>query len=201
MRKLAWIVGIIAVIWCAYWAAGTWALHKGVTQGFAAATQQGKTAEYETLALWGFPLAFDASLTKLDLGDPATGQRWQTPALQLRTPTWQPWHLDLAFAQDHTITLPDQQLTLSATAATASLTSAPDAALPLTQLSAATTGAVLRSTLGWETAAETATFALKSTPENPATYDLVLNATNLRPDPAFIAATGLADTISLINAT
>lgn len=199
MRRLVWFCGVLAVLWSGYWALGTWALRKGAVQAFDGAAAQGMVASYDGLEMVGFPTAFDLTLHMLDIGNPVTGQRWQTPSMQITAAAWQPWNIKISASDDHVVTLPDQQLALISDAITASITSAPVADLPLTQLTAAMLGPDLRSTLGWQVGADVATFAMARGDGATASYDLAFDATNLRPDPRFVAASGLDAVISQLG--
>lgn len=198
MRKLIWGVVGLVLVWSGYWFAGTWAVQSAVTQGLKQANAQGVTASggVETA---GFPTAFDITLRDLDLGNPVTGLRWQTPVVQLQAATWRPWHVVALLADDHTITLPDQQLLVRVDDARASLTLAADTDLTLMQIAATLTQPALQSSLGWRGAADIVEIHLNLLPDQPNAYGLRFDAANLVPDPGFTAVSGLAGAISVIR--
>ncbi len=188
---------MIAALWCGYWAAGTYAIHRGVMQGIDAALRQGNHIS-PVIVTAGFPTSFDVTLQDLDLGHPPTGMRWQTPTLQVQAAMWRPWHVVALLDDAHTLTTPTEELALLADDIRASLTVTPDTSLTLSQFATTLIRPALQSSLGWRGVGDIAEIHLNHMPDQPNTYAATLNLTNVQIDPAFMTATGLDGTIARI---
>ncbi len=199
MRKLLWACGILALLWCAFWAAGTYAVRAGVMQGVAQGLRDGTLYAPPVVAMAGFPARFDLRVQGIDAGDPRSGIRWQTPFLQVQAALWRPWHVVALLDDDHVLTLPDQQLSLAADDMRASITVTPDSTLTLTQFAVTLTQPVLVSSQGWRSAGDIAEAHVNLRPSPANSYAIVLAATNIVADPAFAVATGLDGTIARIT--
>lgn len=201
MRKLTGFLVVLAILWCSYWAAGNYAIGKGAALGLAEAARNGTVYTAPTVQTAGFPTAFEVALRGIDLGDPVSGVRWQTPGLRLRAAMWQPWHVVALLDDSHQIILQDQNLSLAAKDARASLTASPNHRLTLTQAAVTVTQPILASSLGWRIEADIMEVHANLLPDLVHSYRLVFDAANLRPDPALMLATGLGSTVSVAEFT
>jgi hypothetical protein len=199
MRAVIWIVAIFGILFGGYWFGGSWAIQAGAKQVFAQQTAQGMVASYTDLGVSGFPTRFNLTLDGLDIGNPVTGVRWQTPQLQVMAATWKPWQVIAVLDQDQVIDLPDQKISVSLIDGRASVTVLPDTTLGLSRLAASATGVVVGSDAGWRMAANVveAHTALDATSNVAHTF--TVDATDVLPDAAVISATGLDATISKIR--
>jgi hypothetical protein len=197
VRKLMWLGIVLAVLWCGYWAAGTYAIRQAAQQGIEQATAKGSFISPDVIT-GGFPTAFDVTLTQLDIGNPEGGVRWQTPDMQVQAALWQPWHVVAQLNDDHSFALPDQTLTLNLDDGRAGLTVTPDSSLTLSQLALTLTQPALQSSHGWRGAGDVAEVHVNLLPAPANSYAIALNVRNVALDPAFITGTGLNGTIAKI---
>lgn len=200
MRKLLWAGGLLALLWSAYWAVGTYAVRTGVAQGVDQALRDGVISTPPTVAMTGFPTRFALAVQGIDAGDPRSGLRWQTPSLQLEAALWRPWRVVALLDDENVLTLPGEQLSLTADDARASLTVTPDGNLTLSQFAITLTQPVVQSSNGWRSGGDIAEMHVNLLPAPaPAnSYAIVLDATNIGVDPAIMTATGLDGTIAKI---
>jgi hypothetical protein len=199
MRRLTWAAGVLAVLWCGYWAAGTYAIRSGAAAALQEAARHGTLETVPQIAMAGFPTAFDVQLQPMDLRNPSSGLRWQSPSLRLHAALWQPWRIVASLADDHVLTLPDQQLAIVASEPRASLSVTPNARAALSQVTATLADAVIRSSQGWQFAAAKVAFDTTLQAEPAHTYRITLDATDLQPDPVLMARTGLADSLQTVR--
>jgi hypothetical protein len=199
LRKLYWIVGILAVLWSGYWALGTYALRQGAYQAIAEATRNGNFISPD-IASAGFPTSFDITLERLDIGSAESGLRWETPSLRLQAAAWRPWHLVALLDDQHSFAMATEDITLSVDDARASLTVTPDSSLTLSQLAVTLIQPMVQSSRAWKGSADLAEVQVNLLPNGPAnSYAVVADAINTVLDPTFVAATGLDRTISRID--
>jgi hypothetical protein len=201
VRKLiGWMV-VLAVLWCGYWAVGSFAVQSAANRALADGLQAGRISGAPQVETGGFPLAFALSLRDLDAGDPVRGLRWQSPALHLRAPMWRPWHVKADLEGTQRIALPDQDVTLVARLAQASATARPIRELTLAQATVVLDQPDVQSSQGWRIGAEKLQLQaeLLPAPEAAHTYQLLLGSTGLRPDPALVAVAGLGPAIEVVD--
>jgi hypothetical protein len=192
-----WFGGVLAVVWSGYWAAGTYAIRQAAQRGIEQAAAQGNVVSPDVVT-GGFPTAFDVTLQELDLGNPETGLRWQTPDLRLQAALWRPWHLVALLNDEHRVLLHSETLTLSLNDGRASMTVTPDTSLTLSQLALSLTQPVIQSSNAWRGAGDLAEVHVNLLAEPANSYAVALNITNVQLDPAIMAATGLDGTIAKV---
>jgi hypothetical protein len=199
MRALTWIVGVLAVLWSGYWFIGARAVEKGATDWFAAQSANGMVAEYGDLNVSGFPNRFDLTVTQVDLVNPVTGRRWQVPLVQVFAMTWKPWHIIAVLGREQRIELAGQSIILTTGDARASVVFQPNTDLGLARVSASATEVKVVSSLGWAVAGDVLELHTRLNETTANAHDIAVDGTNLVPDPALIAGTGLPDRISALR--
>ena len=198
MRKLIWAGVVMVMLWCGYWAAATYAIRTGVTQGITDAARDGGFA-VPTVTMAGFPTTFDISLGALDVADPASGIRWQSAGVQAQAAAWQPWHVNILPAPAQTLILPDQTITLTAADLRGSLTVAPNRHLDLQHVTTTIVQPVIASSLGWGARGDLAEVKIAAKEGAPGSYDVTLVAENMGPDANLAALIGTDTPISRID--
>ena len=102
MRVLLGVTALLGALWAGYWVVGSSAAQSGMADWFDERRAEGWVAEYDDLAVRGFPNRFDAGFTEISLADPGTGLAWQAPFFQL---------LALSYKPNHVIAVwPDEQI-------------------------------------------------------------------------------------------
>jgi hypothetical protein len=189
MRKLLFLLIALTVLWSGYWFVGSNAVRNGVNDWFANAGSQGLVAENTGVTVAGFPNRFDLTIDGLKLADPVSGTRWEAPFVQVFAMTWKPWHIIAAFANEQSVTLPDQTLKITSDGAKASLRAQPSTDLPLAEVRLAGNALGLTSSQGWTLGLGDFTLGLRADPAlGDAGYELGFDLAPMTPDPAFVAA-------------
>ena len=102
MRRLIWLVVVLALSWSGWWIFAGSSMRGGIEQWFSDRRAEGWQAETADMRLSGYPLAIDLLLDRPALADPDTGVAFETPSMRLSAPAWWPGHI--------TVTLPEQAM-------------------------------------------------------------------------------------------
>lgn len=197
MRALLWIVLAAAAIWGGYWWVGATAVEGSVRSWFDQQTQAGRTAQYDSVTVRGFPNRFDLTVEGLDLADPAAGLAWQAPFVQVFSMTWKPWHLIAAFSPGQKIVLPDQMVTIDGRGIKASLQLHPNSQLGLYETRIEAADLIIGSDQGWRVAA--ARVFGSTLKVAPTAHRLGLSVEGFAPDAAVLVALADSDLPDLIE--
>lgn len=121
MRKLIWLIVILAALYGGYWFAGARLLQSQL-DGFVAAQQDaGRTAEFGTLKVQGFPSRFDVSAKDITLYDPQRGIGWSAPEALVAALAYNPQHYIAVLPQQQLVRLPGADISISSADMRASL--------------------------------------------------------------------------------
>lgn len=187
MRFLVYVVVFLGLAWSAYWFVGSTAQKRAFEGWFAGQSANGWVAEYDELAVTGFPNRFDTVIEGLDLADPSTSWAWRAPRFQLYMLSYQPNKAIAVFPQSQTISTPTEKLNLRSETLRASVHLQPNTALGLAEAILEMKGLAIASTSGWEMAIPEGQLSVRRSPEGTAPdygYDIALDATDFRlPDP------------------
>lgn len=105
MRKLMWMIALIALAWSGWWFVASSGLRGSVSTWLDARAAEGWQAEVSGIEGGGFPVSLRAGLTDLALADPRARLAIATDRLGISAPTWWPG--------DVTITLDDGPILLA----------------------------------------------------------------------------------------
>ncbi len=114
MRRLVWLVVVLAALWGGWWAFAAASLSNGAALWLEDRRSEGWQADTTAIEVAGFPMALVLTLENPELADPDTGVAFSTAALKLETPAWWPGHAVL--------TLPDQSFQVATPAERRSVT-------------------------------------------------------------------------------
>ncbi len=191
MRILLAVVVLAAVGWSAFWWIVAGREEAGIEKWLEDRAAEGWVAEAESVETKGFPNRIDTTLTALELADPATGVAWTAPFLQLFRLSYEPNHYIVVWPDTQTIASPHQRVTVSTSDARGSFVFLPGTNLTLDRLSVATKSVALSSDAGWQATFEEARLATRPSERIEGLIDIALEARNIRPANAALAA--LAD--------
>jgi hypothetical protein len=180
MRRLVWVVVAAALLWAGYWVAISLAIGRGAEAWLAARQAEGWQAEAGDIAVQGFPLRFDTTLTGLALADPETGLAWEAPAFRVQAAAHRPHHVTAIWPAEQTVATPLQRITVTTADLRAEATLVPGAALVLDRAQVVMDDMRLASTLGWDAAIERGRLTLQRTagaPPESYSHDLTFEAT------------------------
>lgn len=105
MRKLTFLVVILAALYGGYWFVGSRAIENGARQGLADLRADGWDVRYTDLATAGFPSRFDTTATDLSLRSPDGLTGWDGPFVQVFALSYQPNKVIAALPQDFVLTV------------------------------------------------------------------------------------------------
>lgn len=185
MRALLIAVLALAALWAGYWFVGSRLLERSVEDWIAAQPAAGYEASASDVSVQGFPNRFDLTVTEPRLADPQAGIAWAAPFAQVFAMTWKPWHVIAALPDRQTVTLPQEEVTVTSSRLRGSLVVTPGTELTLDRATVEGDGLRLSSTRGWETAVSRMLLATRRSAEDASAHEIWLEAHSLTPDQAF----------------
>ena len=105
MRKLTFLVVILAALYGSYWVVGSRAIENGARQGLADLQADGWDVRYSDLATIGFPSRFDTTVTDLSLRSPDGLTGWEGPFVQVFALSYQPNKVIAVLPRDFIVTM------------------------------------------------------------------------------------------------
>lgn len=188
MPILIWTVVLLTAAWSGWWWVGKQAMERGTDAFFARLEDEGWQAGHGGRGVVGYPNRLDLTVTEPALRDPLSGAGWQAPFVQILTLSYRPWHLIAAFPNDQRLLLPSgAALALRSDRLRASLRVEPNTTLALDRIT------LVGDALRLETGAGgvgigTLRFATRQAPALALGHEAALEALDVAPDPAFLAA-------------
>lgn len=185
MRALLIAVLVLAALWAGYWFTGSRLLERSVQDWFATQSAQGYDVAASDVAVQGFPNRFDLTVTEPRLADPDGGFGWSAPFVQVFAMTWKPWHVIAALPDRQTLSLPQQEVTITSSRLRGSVVVTPGTELTLDRTTFEGDGLRLSSTRGWETAVSRLLWATRRDTEDASSHQVWIEAQSLTPDQGF----------------
>ncbi|MCU0906470.1 MAG: DUF2125 domain-containing protein [Rhodobacteraceae bacterium] len=180
MRRLIWVVIVLAVVWAGGWVAIAQVIQTRTDAWFAARVAQGWQAEYAELSVTGFPTGFLIGFRDVALADPATGVAWQSPTFRVEAAGLRRHQVSVLWPPVQTVATPLQRITVETRDMRADVGLLPGPALTLDRSDMTLDGLRLVSTLGWEAAIERGQIASRTSttaPPDAHAHDVTLAAT------------------------
>jgi hypothetical protein len=139
MRRLIWVLGVAVLLWGLWWVSGAAAKRATIAGWFEARRTAGWAADYDDLAVTGFPLRFETAMTGILLADPRAQLAWNLPRLEIAMPAWRPTRIALGFPPEQSFATPAGRVEIGSRglAAGLDLAAEPRLALQAADLSAA----------------------------------------------------------------
>lgn len=182
MRRLIWILLILGILWCAWWALFAFGLKSGLESWFDQQRSNGWQAEHSTINMRGFPLRVRADMTDIALGDPVAGLALTLPSLRIGAPTYWPGDVQVDLPDTPIlIATPNQKIQITVQTGHADLRLHPGSALELEQLSLRTGAWNTQSPAGALLSAENLTLAMTQNADDANTYQFSARADGLSP--------------------
>lgn len=174
MRRLTFIVLILAAIYGGYWFIGAGAMEKSAADQFNDLEKSGWQVDYTDLSTAGFPSRFDTTVNDLTLTTPDGATQWSLPFIQALTLAYKPNEIILAFPPNQVVTVDRQPISVTSDSLRASLNVAPNPALSLGALTAEV-GPLTATTGGARLLSLTSGLAALRAAEGDHTYDAYLD--------------------------
>ena len=93
MRKLVWLLIVLAVLWGAWWVTATTQMQSTLTGLLDSRRAAGWEVTLKDISKSGFPLALQNRLSGLAVAAPARSLAFEAPQLDLSAPVWWPGDL------------------------------------------------------------------------------------------------------------
>ncbi len=103
MRKLLWLLVILIIIWCVYWAVTARLITAGTETWMDQRRDEGWAADAMDVGTSGFPIRFDTHLSDVRLADPDTSVGVVLPALSFSVPATRPNRVQVTFPKEFTL--------------------------------------------------------------------------------------------------
>lgn len=182
MRRLLWIVSLIAVIWFGYWAAASWSLRGAIATWLEARQAEGWQADAQ-LETSGFPASIGVLMSDLALADPATGLAINASTLGIEGRAIWPADITVTLPPDAiTIATPQGRGTMTMQDAAMRLDTYPGTALELAELDLSGANWSVNSPQG--EAVRAASLTLRMTHTGGTTYAFKAEAPGIAPGDA-----------------
>ncbi len=182
MRRLIWILLILSILWCAWWAVFGFGLKTGLETWFKDRRDAGWQAEYSTLELHGFPTRVRTNFTAIELADPLAGLAISLPTLGISAPTYWPGDVTVDLPNiPIQISTPQQKSEVTVQNGKADLRLHPGTALELEQLSLTTDVWLASSQIGALYGADGLTLSMIQSDDDPNRYSFVARAKGFKP--------------------
>lgn len=123
IQRLSILLIAVLLIWGGWWFFASRSLRADVVLWFEDHRADGWVAEYDSLAIRGFPNRLDVTLEGVTLGDPQTGVLWETDLLQIFRVIYQPSHQIVAIGNNQTLSSGGRRYDIQSTGMGASLVS------------------------------------------------------------------------------
>ena len=176
MKNLAMLMILLAFGWAGYWVLGSWRVEKNFDRWFEDRRNDGWVAEYDDLAILGFPNRFDTTFTNLTLTAPDASMAWAMPFFQLFTLSYRPNHIIVVWPPKQTFTTPLEELTLQTDNMRASFVFHPETELTLNRANISVNKLNLKSTRNWQLGADNLSLAVYQQEGQSASYRIALRA-------------------------
>ncbi len=101
MRKLVWLLILLAALWGAWWAVATAQMQSAVSRLLDARRAAGWEVNLDSISKGGFPLTLQNTLSGVSLTDPAQGFQLEAAKTTLSAPVWWPGDLSVKAPRLH----------------------------------------------------------------------------------------------------
>jgi hypothetical protein len=180
MRKLLLIPVVLALLWVGYWAVGALVLDRAVTGWIDARGREGWVANYDEVAVRGFPARFETVVTGIELADPRTGVAWTAPDFRFQAQSARPHEITAIWPATQTLATPFERIDIASDRMQGRIAFAPNTALELRSSDIALDAVTLTSTLGWSATLDAGVLRTAASEAAEFSHDILFEATGLR---------------------
>ena len=181
MRKVFWLVAVLALLYCGYWVLGAKGTEKGIAAWIRARSAEGWQAEVSDISTGGFPLRFDTTLSHPQFADPRSGVALSTSQIDILSQSFRPTRFTARFAPEALLSTPYEKLTITQDLAEAQLFVDPGPRLTLDHASVQLDGLKIVSTNEWSVALDHAQFNTQRSDDDPLEHDITFIAEGFAP--------------------
>ncbi|MGI1662596.1 DUF2125 domain-containing protein [Palleronia sp. KMU-117] len=180
MRKLLLIPVFLGLLWVGYWFIGALVLDRALTGWIDARGREGWVANYDDVAVTGFPLRFETVVRDVELADPATGVAWTAPDFRFTAKSARPNEITAIWPAQQTVATPLERIEITSDRMQGRIGFAPNTALELRSSDIGLETIALTSTLGWSASLESGVLRTSRSDEAADAHDILFEASGLR---------------------
>jgi hypothetical protein len=181
MRKLIWLIVVVALLWCGWWMLAMFGMERGIASWFEDQRNAGLRAEVGAVTQAGFPFALKNRLDGVVIGDPKTGSGVALPHIDVSAAAYWPGFMRISVSEAPIQLLnPDGDLTLEMKDGAADLRLRPGPALVLESMQADAASWKLSGAGGTVLSAQSAQMAMVQA-QVPEAYQITLTSAALTP--------------------
>jgi len=180
MRRLIFILLVIALGWMGYWAVGAIALERGLVRWFEAREADGWIAHQGGVEISGFPVRFEVRIEAPELADPETGLAWSAEAFRFNAASHRPTEITAIWPEDQTLATPFERIAIRAEVMQGLVGFQPNTALALRRADIAMRAVDLASTAGWTGGLASAQLTVLPSDHGPYAHRVDFDAVDLR---------------------
>ena len=176
MRRLTFLVILLAALYSGYWFVGARAVAHGATLAISQARADGWNLTYSDMNTLGFPSRFDTTVSDISVEPQDGAWQWAAPFFQVFALSYQPNRVIAAFADDQTVRVGDQTLRITTDGLRASAGVAANTALSFDDAAVEVGAVTVGSDFGWQARVDRALLALRAQPAAENRYDAYFDA-------------------------
>lgn len=182
MRRVIWLVLLMALLWSAWWGVATYGVARGIEGWLNARQTEGWQAETSAITSGGYPKDIRVTVKDIALADPDTGVAVQVSNLQVQAPVWDPGTLTLNLPENPILLAsPEGRSRLLMQMGQARLAVKTTASLALEQMETTADAWLLDAEAGDILAGGASRLSVVQDPEVTAKYRFKMNIDALRP--------------------
>lgn len=187
MRFLVALVFGLAVLWGGWWFIGSNAEGHAARAFFATQRAEGRTADYSSLSVVGFPSRFDLTVNDIALGSRKLGVTWRAPFAQVLALSYNPYHFITALPHHQTLDTPVGRFSINSTRMEGSVTFVPGLAFALNEVVGIIDHPSIGASEGWQVSAQKMSLATRRVPGRKTAQQIGLRIDKVTPDAALRA--------------
>ena len=172
MRRLAFIVTFLSVLYSAYWFVGQRAVVAGSNAAISQARSDGWQVEYADMYTRGFPSRFDTTLEDVSFGAPNQSWTWSGPLLRIFALSYQPNKVIVALPSSQQLEIAGQTLDIATQSAKASAAVVPGIDLAFDTATVEIDEVYVESNAGWVLKLDHMLSATRRQDESVSSYDI-----------------------------
>lgn len=179
MRKLTYLVLLLAAIYSGYWFIGAAAVSKGIDTQIAAMQADGWSIETRDLTTKGYPSRFDTSASDLVVATPDQNLIWRAPFVQVNALSYKPNQVIAVFPNSQELEIDGNAFEIASDGLKASGAFAASTALDLANLTVQTGPLSVDTVAGTIISISNGIAALRPAGPTPNTYDAYIDLDDL----------------------
>lgn len=179
MKRLTYIVVILAVIYSGYWFMGARAVENGAKSQLAQLADDGWSISYDALDTRGFPSRFDTTVEELKISALDQSVGYASEIIQVLALSYQPNKAIIAFPPSQTVLFDGLPVTMNSDNLRASVSLNANTALSLDQVSAEASSVAFLLNDAAISSFDSALASMRERSSKPNTYDTYLTLSNI----------------------